>query len=40
MNKNYNMNSLKSVANKYCPPHADEWVVSVKSLMKRFDTII
>lgn len=40
MDKNYNLNSLYSVANKYCPPNADKWVSSVKSLMNRFDAII
>lgn len=40
MVKNYNLNSLQSVASKYCPPNADRWVSSVSSLMKRFDAII
>ena len=40
MANNYNLKSLESVANKYCPPNSDKWVTSVKSLMNRFDTII
>lgn len=40
MVKNYNLNSLQSVASKYCPPNKDKWVSSVNSLMKRFDAII
>ena len=36
----YNLQSLRTVASKYCPPNADRWVNSVGSLMNRFDAII